>query len=94
MFPSDVAGIYLDRDDESSLQRHRTAARCRELVAAGTIDTGMIPKVEAGIEALEAGVRKVHMVDARFPYSLLLEIYSDEGIGTEIVRKRPVVTSP
>ncbi len=94
VFLSDVAGIYLDRDDESTLQRHLTAARCRELVADGTIDTGMIPKVEAGIEALEAGVRKVHMVDARFPHSLLLEIYSDEGIGTEIVRKQPVPSSP
>ncbi|MCA9026402.1 MAG: acetylglutamate kinase [Planctomycetaceae bacterium] len=89
VFLSDVAGIYLDRNDETTLQRHLTAARCRELIAAGTIDAGMIPKVEAGIEALEAGVRKVHMVDARFPHSLLLEIYSDEGIGTEIVKRQP-----
>lgn len=91
VFLSDVAGIFLDREDESTLQRHLTARRCRELIADGTIDTGMIPKVEAGIEALEAGVRKVHMVDARFPHSLLLEIYSDEGIGTEIIKIRPSV---
>lgn len=91
VFLSDVAGIYLDRRDENSLQRHLTVARCRELIDDGTIESGMIPKVEAGIEALEAGVRKVHMVDARFPHSLLLEIYSDEGIGTEIVKKHPPI---
>jgi len=91
VFLSDVEGIYLDRNDRTSLQRHLTATRCRELIADGTIDTGMIPKVEAGIEALEAGVRKVHMVDARFPHSLLLEIYSDEGVGTEIVTKQPPI---
>lgn len=90
VFLSDVAGIFLDRNDERTLQRHLTATRCRELIADGTIETGMIPKVEAGIEALEAGVRKVHLVDARFPHSLLLEIYSDEGVGTEIVRRQPV----
>lgn len=89
VFLSDVEGIFLDRSDRSTLQRHLTAARCRELIADGIIDAGMIPKVEAGIEALEAGVRKVHMVDARFPHSLLLEIYSDEGIGTEIVKRQP-----
>jgi acetylglutamate kinase len=90
VFLSDVEGIFLDRSDRSSLQRHLTAARCRELIADGIIDAGMIPKVEAGIEALEAGVKKVHMVDARFPHSLLLEIYSDEGVGTEIVKRQPV----
>ena len=67
VFLSDVEGIFLDRSDRSTLQRHLTAARCRELIAAGIIDAGMIPKVEASIEALEAGVKKVHMVDARFP---------------------------
>ncbi len=87
VFLSDVTGIFLDRNDESTHQRQLTTTRCRELIADGTIDTGMIPKVEASIEALEAGVRKVHMVDARFPHSLLLEIYSDEGIGTEIVKR-------
>lgn len=90
VFLSDVEGIFLDRRDPSTLQRHLTAGRCRELIADGIIDAGMIPKVEAGIEALEAGVKKVHMVDARFPHSLLLEIYSDEGIGTEIVKRQPV----
>ena len=65
---------------------HLEATRCRELIADGTIDAGMIPKVEAALEALQAGVSKVHLVDARMPHSLLLEIYSDFGVGTEIVR--------
>lgn len=90
VFLSDVAGIFLDRNDQQTLIRHLTVAQCHELMTEGIIDSGMIPKVEAGIEALEAGVRKVHMVDARFPHSLLLEVYSDAGIGTEIIKKNPV----
>jgi acetylglutamate kinase len=85
VFLSDVPGIYLDRKDPSSLQSHLTAARCRELIASGVIDAGMVPKVEAALEALEAGVKKVHIIDARIPHSVLLEVYSKEGIGTEIV---------
>ncbi len=85
MFLSDVPGIFLDRKDPSTLQSHLTAARCRELIADGTIDAGMVPKVEAALEALAAGVKKVHIIDARIPHSVLLEIYSNRGIGTEIV---------
>jgi acetylglutamate kinase len=85
VFLSDVAGIFLDRDDPKSLQKHLDAKRCRELIASGTIESGMVPKVDAALDALAAGVRKVHVVDACVPHSLLLEIYSDQGIGTEIV---------
>ncbi len=85
VFLSDVPGIFLDRKDPSTLQSHLNAARCRELIQQGVIDAGMVPKVEAALEALEAGVKKVHIIDARIPHSVLLEIYSDEGIGTEIV---------
>ncbi|WP_010584363.1 acetylglutamate kinase [Schlesneria paludicola] len=85
VFLSDVPGIYLDRKDPSTLQSHLNAARCRELIKEGIIDAGMVPKVEAALEALEAGVKKVHIIDARIPHSVLLEIYSNEGIGTEIV---------
>ena len=69
----------------STLQSHLTASRCRELIATGVIDAGMVPKVEAALEALEAGVKKVHIIDARIPHSVLLEVYSNAGIGTEIV---------
>ena len=85
VFLSDVPGIFLDRDDSESLISHLDSARCRELIQSDTIDAGMVPKVEAALEALEAGVGKVHIVDGRMPHSLLLEIYSDKGIGTEIV---------
>lgn len=86
VFLSDVPGIFLDRKDPSTLQSHLNAARCRELIRDGIIDAGMVPKVEAALEALEAGVGKVHIIDARIPHSVLLEIYSNQGIGTEIVR--------
>jgi acetylglutamate kinase len=85
IFLSDVPGIYLDRTDPKSLVSHLTEARCRELIADGTIDSGMVPKVEAALDALRAGVKKVHIVDGRTPHSLLVEIFSNRGIGTEIV---------
>ncbi len=85
IFVSDVPGIFLDRNDPNTLQSHLTAQQCQDLIAQGIIDSGMVPKVEAALEALRAGVKKVHLVDARIPHSLLLEIYSDRGIGTEIV---------
>jgi acetylglutamate kinase len=65
---------------------HLQSDDCRALIADGTIDAGMIPKVEASLEALNAGVKKVHIIDAAVPHSLLLEVYSNTGIGTEIVR--------
>jgi len=85
VFLSDVPGIFLDKDDPATLVPHMTVGHCRELIADGTIASGMVPKVEAALEALEVGVEKIHIIDARIPHSLLLEIYSDKGIGTEIV---------
>ncbi len=86
VFLSDVPGIFLDRNDPATLVSHLETNRCRSLIADGTIDAGMEPKVDAALEALASGVGKVHIVDARLPHSILLEIYSDKGIGTEIVR--------
>lgn len=86
VFLSDVPGIFLDKNDPATLISHLEAGRCRELIAGGTIDAGMVPKVEAALEALQAGVGKVHVVDGRMPHSVLLEIYSDKGVGTEIVK--------
>lgn len=85
VFLSDVPGIFRDRTDESSLISHLNADGCRSLIQSGVIDAGMVPKVDAALEALRAGVEKVHIVDARMPHSVLLEIYSDRGVGTEIV---------
>ncbi len=82
---TDTPGILMDRRDERSLIRSLSAAQCQELMAQGIIEEGMIPKVEACLEGLKAGVRKTHIVDGRLPHSLLLEIYTDRGVGTEIV---------
>lgn len=86
VFLSDVPGIFLDKDDPQTLVSHLETERCRALIEDGTIDAGMVPKVDAALEALASGVGKVHIVDARLPHSILLEIYSDKGIGTEIVK--------
>jgi len=86
VFLSDVPGIFLDRHDPGTLVSHLETQRCRALIEDGTIDSGMVPKVDAALEALASGVGKVHIVDARLPHSTLLEIYSDKGIGTEIVK--------
>jgi acetylglutamate kinase len=85
IFVSDVPGVMLDKNDPSTLQSRLTSQQCNELIASGAIDAGMIPKIESALDALRHGVKKVHMIDARIPHALLLEIYSNAGIGTEIV---------
>ena len=60
--------------------------RLRENAEEGVIDGGMRPKVQSAVRAIEAGVHRVHMLDGRQPHSLLLEIFTDKGIGTEIVK--------
>jgi acetylglutamate kinase len=87
VFLSDTPGILRDRNDPSTLIPHLNAAGCTELICSGIIDAGMIPKVEACLDALRAGVGKTHMIDGRVPHSLLLEIYTDRGVGTEIVKE-------
>jgi acetylglutamate kinase len=84
VFLTDTPGILRDRRDPASTIPSLDAAGCRELVAAGVIDAGMLPKVEACLESLRAGVGKVHIIDGRLPHALLLEIYTDRGVGTEI----------
>ena len=87
VFLSDTPGILSNRHDESTLIPHLDAAGCQGLIRQGIIDSGMIPKVEACLEALRDGVGKTHMIDGRVPHSLLLEIYTDQGVGTEIVQE-------
>ena len=86
VFLTDTPGILRDRADLDSTVSHLDAAGCRELETAGVIESGMIPKVEACLESLRSGVRKVHIIDGRLPHALLLEIYTDQGVGTEIVQ--------
>jgi acetylglutamate kinase len=84
VFLSDTPGILRDRRDEASLVSSLDAAGCRDLIGRGVIESGMIPKVEACLDSLRAGVKKTHMIDGRLRHSLLLEIYTDRGVGTEI----------
>jgi acetylglutamate kinase len=86
VFLTDTSGILLDRNEPASLIRGLTPDGCRDLIAKGVIDSGMIPKVEACLTSLEAGVKKTHIIDGRLPHALLLEIFTKSGIGTEIVR--------
>lgn len=84
VFCSSVPGVCRDPKDPSTLYSSLTVPEVRKLVADGVIRDGMIPKVESCIAALEAGVRKIHIVGAGMPHALLLEIFTAEGIGTEL----------
>ncbi|NNE00507.1 MAG: acetylglutamate kinase [Pirellulaceae bacterium] len=84
VFLSDVNGVRRDKEDPDTIIHSLTAQEARELISDGTIDAGMIPKVEACLETLGRGVQKVHIVDGQLRHSLLLEIFTTSGVGTEI----------
>ena len=86
VYVSDVNGVRKRKDDPDSRIQSLTAKEARALIADGTVVDGMIPKVEACLETLENGVHKVHIIDGNLRHSLLLEIYTTTGIGTEIVQ--------
>ncbi|MCX6883561.1 MAG: acetylglutamate kinase, partial [Verrucomicrobia bacterium] len=83
---SDVPGLLEDPNSPDTVISHLQISRVAELKKAGVIDKGMIPKVDSAVAAIEAGVEKVSFVDGRVPHSMLLEIFTDEGLGTEVVR--------
>ncbi len=85
VFLSDVNGVRRDKQDPDSLVHSLTATAARELIHTGSIESGMIPKVEACLETLSRGVGKIHIIDGRLRHSLLLEIYTNQGVGTQIV---------
>jgi acetylglutamate kinase len=85
VFLSDVNGVRRDKNDPETLIHSLTAIEARRLIAEKAIESGMIPKVEGCLETLEKGVRKIHIIDGRIRHSLMLEIYTNRGIGTEIV---------
>ncbi|MGQ9504930.1 MAG: acetylglutamate kinase [Thermogutta sp.] len=85
VFLSDVNGVRLRKDDPDSLIHSLTAEQARNLIRQGVIEAGMIPKVEACLETLKHGVNKIHIIDGRIRHSLLLEVYTTTGVGTEIV---------
>jgi acetylglutamate kinase len=84
-FITDVPGLLRNPEDPESILSTLRISEVEELIAEGVIDGGMLPKVQSGVEALRAGVRKIHMIDGRMPHSLLLEIFTDKGVGTEII---------
>lgn len=86
IYLSDVLGLMQDPSDESTLIHSLNVRDAEGLIEDGTIGGGMIPKVRSSVEALNAGVGKVHMIDGRISHSLLLEIFTEDGIGTEIVK--------
>jgi acetylglutamate kinase len=83
---SDTPGVLRDVNDPESLITHITAAEARQMIADGTIAGGMIPKIEGCLDTLAQGVKKIHIIDGRLRHSLLLEIYTTSGVGTELVR--------
>jgi acetylglutamate kinase len=85
VFMSDVPGLLRDPKNPDSVIPHLTISEIDELKRAGIIDKGMIPKVDNAVAALKAGVEKVSFVDGRVQHSVLMEIFTDEGVGTEIV---------
>ncbi len=86
VFLSDVNGVRLNKNDPQSLLNSLSATQAREMIRSGKIEQGMIPKVEACLEMLDKGVRKIHIIDGRDRHSLLLEIYTTKGVGTEIMK--------
>jgi acetylglutamate kinase len=84
VFLTDVSGLLRDVEDPSSIISRTDAAQLRELIAQGALSGGMIPKIEGALHAVEHGVRSAHVLDGRVPHVLLLELFTDAGIGTMI----------
>lgn len=85
IYLSDVPGLLADMENPDSLIPSINHSEAAELVADGTISGGMLPKIHSALDSLDHGVGKVHFIDGRTPHSLLLEIFTRSGIGTEIV---------
>ena len=83
---TDIAGLLMDKDDPSTLIPHVTVSEAKKLYDSGVISGGMIPKVDCCIEALEKGVDNVVIMDGRIPHSILMELLTDEGAGTMVMK--------
>ena len=86
IYLTDVPGLLADVDDLRSLIARATITEVQAMIKDGTISGGMIPKVEACINAVESGAASAHMLDGRIPHVLLLELFTDAGIGTMILK--------
>jgi acetylglutamate kinase len=85
VFMSDVPGLMRDPKDVSTVIAHLQTSEVPALKAAGIVDKGMIPKVDSAVAAIKSGVEKVSFVDGRTPHAVMLEIFTDQGVGTEVV---------
>jgi len=85
VFMSDVPGLMRDPKDPSTVIAHLQISEVPELKAAGIVDKGMIPKVDSAVAAIKSGVEKVSLVDGRVPHAVMLEIFTDKGVGTVVV---------
>jgi len=83
---TNVRGVMKDKEKEESLISSLTEDEVKDLIDKNIIASGMIPKVKAGILALDKGIKKVHIISGRMPHSLLKEVFTDEGVGTEIIK--------
>lgn len=83
---TDIEGIYRDYHDKDTFISTLTQAQAKGMIQAGSIAGGMIPKVEACLCALEAGAGKTHIIDGRLAHSLILEVFTPQGIGTEVIK--------
>jgi acetylglutamate kinase len=88
---TDTPGILRDRNDPASLLRQVSLNEARSLIAEGVVQGGMTPKTECCIRALAQGVAAAHIVDGRVPHALLLEVFTDAGIGTMVVGSQRLV---
>ena len=85
-FLSDIEGVLRDKDDPSSLISELTVSEAEELIREGVVGGGMIPKLQNCIDAINRGISRVHILDGRIPHCLLLEFFTNEGIGTAIMK--------
>ena len=81
---TDTEGVYKDFSDKSTFISTLTADQAREYIKEGIIAGGMIPKVEACLRAIQGGAHKTHIIDGRLPHSIILELFTAQGIGTQV----------
>jgi acetylglutamate kinase len=86
VFMSDVPGLMRDPKDPATVISTLCVGEVPALKQAGVVDKGMIPKVDSAVTAIQSGVEKVSFIDGRMPHSVLMEIFTDQGVGTEVVR--------
>lgn len=84
LFMTDIEGVYKDFEDKDSFISSLTDVEAREYIKTGVISGGMIPKVEACLRSLDAGTQKVHIIDGRQPHAIILELLTEQGIGTQV----------